>query len=78
MGLRAGSGLPNGHQTFLMAFSSESPKTVAEQSAIATVLLDRVTEIAVLDACRDKTRSLKARNDVGVADREDQVAVGVR
>lgn len=59
MELRVGSGLPNVQKTSLLAFSFESPMQYEEQSAIAAVLSDMDTELAALEARRDKTRALK-------------------
>jgi type I restriction enzyme S subunit len=59
MGLRVGSGLPNVQKTALKAFSFEFPKTVEEQTAIATVLTDMDAELAALEARCEKTRALK-------------------
>ena len=45
--------------------------TLAEQTAIATVLSDMDAEIAALEARRDKTRAAQAGDDAGAAHRED-------
>jgi type I restriction enzyme, S subunit len=59
MALRVGSGLPNVQKTALLGFRLRFPTSIAEQVAIATVLSDMDTEIAALEARRDKTRALK-------------------
>lgn len=59
MALRVGSGLPNVQKTALTAFKVNLPISVDEQTAIASVLCDMDTEIAALEARRDKTRALK-------------------
>jgi type I restriction enzyme S subunit len=51
--------LPNVQKTALLAFKLRKPVVPAEQTAIAAVLSDMDTEIAALEARRDKTRALK-------------------
>ncbi len=59
MALRVGSGLPNVQKTAILAFKLIFPTTVDEQTAIAAILSDMDTELAALEARRDKTRDLK-------------------
>ena len=59
MGLRVGSGLPNVQKTGLLDFNIRIPKTIPEQSAIATVLSDMDAEIAALGQRRNKTKDIK-------------------
>ncbi|MFI8742938.1 restriction endonuclease subunit S [Stutzerimonas zhaodongensis] len=59
MGLRVGSGLPNIQKTALNSFKIALPRSRDEQTAIATFLFDMDTELAALEARRDKARQLK-------------------
>lgn len=59
MGLRVGSGLPNVQKTALLNFSVSCPLDRSEQTAIATILSDMDTELAALEARRDKTQAIK-------------------
>lgn len=59
MGLRVGSGLPNIQKTALTSFKIALPRSRDEQTAIATFLVDMDTELAALEARRDKARQLK-------------------
>lgn len=61
MKLRVGSGLPNiQRKTLLKEIALLFPPTIAEQSAIATVLSGMDTEIAALEQKRDKYIAIKS------------------
>jgi type I restriction enzyme S subunit len=53
------SGMPKINREEIAAFSTEVPKALEEQSAIAVVLSDMDTELALLERRRDKTRAIK-------------------
>jgi len=54
-----GSGVPTLNRNDVHAQQVRVPATIAEQTAIATILSDMDTELAALEARRDKTRALK-------------------
>ena len=55
----SGSGVPTLNRNDVHAHRVLMPPTVKEQTAIATLLSDLDTELAALEARRDKTRALK-------------------
>jgi type I restriction enzyme, S subunit len=57
--LAAGSTISHLYQKDFVSFTFLAPPTLAEQSAIANVLDDMDSELAVLEARRSKTRDLK-------------------
>lgn len=59
MGLRVGSGLPNIQKSALNSFQIALPSCRDEQTAIATILADMDSELAALEARRDKADQLK-------------------
>lgn len=59
MGLRVGSGLPNIQKSALNSFQIALPSCRDEQTAIATILADMDSELAALEARRDKAHQLK-------------------
>jgi type I restriction enzyme S subunit len=59
MGLRVGSGLPNVQKNAIRAFDLRIPTETAEQIAISEVLSEMETQIAALEAKREKTALLK-------------------
>jgi len=54
-----GSGIRHLDKKYFFDYELHFPPTLAEQSAIAAVLSDMDTELAALEARRDKTRALK-------------------
>lgn len=59
MGLRVGSGLPNIQKSALNSFKIALPSCRYEQTAIATILADMDSELAALEARRDKAHQLR-------------------
>ncbi|MBK8889216.1 MAG: restriction endonuclease subunit S [Dechloromonas sp.] len=53
------SGMPKINREEMAGFATLVPKSLEEQTAIATVLSDMDAELAALEARRDKTRALK-------------------
>ena len=59
MGLRVGSGLPNVQKSALLALEILIPRSLEEQTAIATILSDMDAEITTLETKLTKARHIK-------------------